>query len=57
MWRVEASGPNGGTAEEVADEAAAKAAQQRSLDQGLAVLLDPRPGTPRVPRRGFVGQC
>lgn len=46
MWQVQAHGPRGATVEEYADEAAAKAAQQRYLDQGQAVTLDPNPHAP-----------
>jgi ClpX C4-type zinc finger len=47
MWQVRAHGPRGVTIEEFADEAAAKAAQQRYLDLGQAVTLDPDPHADR----------
>jgi hypothetical protein len=57
MWRVQTHGPDGVTSEDVFDEYEAKAAQQRALDRGLAVTLDPRPGSGRAPRRcSFCGK-
>ena len=57
MWRVQTHGPDGVTSKGVYDEYEAKAAQQRALDRGLAVTLDPRPGPGRAPRRcSFCGK-